>query len=128
MACIKSGKSLFALLVVGAWLTTAGLAYAQDQTLEGTLSNTHCGLKHSTPDPSGAACVNACIGAHNAKYALVVGDKVYTLEGGETAQYQKLAGLSAKVTGQVDGMTIHVTSVSEGSGKPAESSGMGCMM
>jgi hypothetical protein len=128
MACIKSGKSLCALLVVGAWLATVGLAHAQDQTLEGTLSNTHCGLKHSTPDPKAAACVNSCISVHNAKYALVVGDKVYALEGGETTQYQKLAGLATKVTGHVDGMTVHVTSVSPGSGKPAEGSGMGCTM
>ena len=128
MACMKSGKTLFALLVVGAWLATAGLAYAQDQTLEGTLSNTHCGLKHSTPDASAAGCVNACIGAQNAKYALVVGDKVYTLEGGDKAEYQKLAGLSVKVTGRVDGMTIHVASVSAGSAQPAGGHNMGCMM
>jgi hypothetical protein len=124
MACIKSGKSLFVALVVGAWLAAAGLVYAQDQTLEGTLSNTHCGLKHSTPNASGAACVNGCVNSQNAKYALVVGDKVYTLEGGDNAQYQKLAGLAAKVTGHVDGMTIHVSSVSAG----AAGSGSGCMM
>ena len=124
MACMKSGKSLVALLVVGAWLATAGLVLAQDQTMEGTLSNTHCGLKHSAPNASEAGCVNACIGAQNAKYALVVGDKVYTLEGGDKAEYQKLAGLSTKVTGHVDGMTIHVTSVAAGSG----GSGSGCMM
>jgi hypothetical protein len=104
------------MLVVGAWIAVAGLVYAQDQTLEGTVSNTHCGLKHSTPNANAAGCVNACINSQNAKYALVVGDKVYTLEGGDNAQYQKLAGLSAKVTGHVDGTTIHVTSVAAGGG------------
>ena len=127
MDTMRSRKSLFALFVVGAWLSTAGLAYAQDQTLEGTLSNTHCGLKHATPDPSAAGCVKACIGAQNAKYALVVGDKIYTLAGGDEAEYQKLAGLSTKVTGHVDGMTIHVTTVAAGSAKPAGASSMGCM-
>jgi hypothetical protein len=107
-------KSLVVMLVVGAWLTAAGLVFAQDKTMEGTLSNTHCGLKHSTPDAKGAGCVNACIGSQNAKYALVVGDKVYTLEGGDVATYQKLAGLATKVTGHVDGMTIHVSSVAAG--------------
>ena len=127
MTCWKSGKSLFAVLVVGAWLASAGVALAQDTTLEGTLSNTHCGLKHATASKDSAGCVNACIGANNAKYALVVGDKLYTLDGGVTADYQKLAGLSAKVTGRVDGTTIHVTSVAPGSAKPA-GGGMGCSM
>jgi len=127
MTCWKSGKSLFALLVVGAWLASAGLALAQDKTFEGTLSNTHCGLKHATASADAAGCVNKCIGANNAKYALVVGDQLYTLEGGVKADYQKLAGLSAKVTGRVDGMTIHVTSIAPGSAKPAGGGGMGCM-
>jgi hypothetical protein len=120
---MKSGKSLFAVLVVGAWLATAGMVYAQDQTLEGTLSNTHCGLKHATPDAKAATCVNGCINSQNAKYALVVGDKIYTLEGGDKATYQKLAGQAIKVTGHVDGMTVHVSSVAAGGG-----AAMGCMM
>jgi hypothetical protein len=122
MACIKSGKTLFALLLVSAWLATAGMAYAQDQTLEGTLSNTHCGLKHATADAKAATCVNGCVSSQNAKYALVVGDKIYTLEGGDKAVYQKQAGLATKVTGHVDGTTIHVSSVAAGAGAP-----MGCM-
>ena len=128
MVCLKSGKSLFAVLVMGCWLAAAGLAQAQDQTLEGTLSNTHCGLKHATASASAAGCVNACIGAQNAKYALVVGDKLYALDGGTKSDLQKQAGLSTKVTGKVDGMTIHVTSVAPGSGKPAEGSSTGCSM
>jgi len=127
MAWKIPGRTLFGVLVVGAWLAAAGLAQAQEQTLEGTLSNTHCGLKHATPSADAKACVNGCIGAQNAKYALVVGDKLYTLEGGNKADFEKLAGLPAKVTGQVDGTTIHVTSLGPGSAKPAKSSGMGCM-
>ena len=128
MVFSKTGKSLLALLVVSAWLATAGMVYAQNQTLEGTLSNTHCGLKHSTPDAAGAACVNSCVKGQNAKWALVVGDKLYTLEGGDAATYQKLAGLSTKVTGHVDGMTVHVASVEAGSQQPAGGQSMGCMM
>ena len=125
---MKSGKGLLGLLVVGAWLGAAGVALAQNQTLEGTLSNTHCGLKHATASADAAGCVNGCINANNAKYALVVGDKLYTLEGGKAADYQKLAGLSATVTGHVDGMTIHVTAVAPGSAKPATGAPMGCGM
>lgn len=123
----KSGKYLFSLLLVGVWLTGAVLARAQNQTLEGTLSNTHCGLKHSKASAADAKCVNSCVANMGAKYALVVGDKLYTLDGGAKADMEKLAGLSAKVTGQVDGMTIHVASIAPGTEAPAQGSGMGCM-
>ena len=55
---------------------------------------------------------------HGSKYALVVGDKVYTLETSDKAALDKLndlAGAKAKVTGEVDGTTITVKSVAAGS-------------
>jgi hypothetical protein len=55
---------------------------------------------------------------HGSKYALVVGDKVYTLETSDKAALDKLdnlAGAKAMVTGEVDGTTIAVKSVAAGS-------------
>jgi hypothetical protein len=43
-------------------------------------------------------------------YALLVGDKVYTLKGHE-AEVDKLAGEKATITGTVSGTTIQVASV-----------------
>jgi len=108
----RIGSFLCAMLVGGALLAVPALA--QDQTLEGVVSNTHCGLKHSTADASAAGCVNTCVNSRDAKYALVVGDKVYTLEG-KKDEVAKLAGVKAKVTGHLDGMTVQVASVAAGS-------------
>ena len=105
---------LAVLAVAGAlFLGTALGRAAEDQTLEGVISNTHCGLKHSAASADAKGCVTSCI-KNGAKYALVVKDKVYTLEGKE-ADAEKLAGLNAKVTGHVDGTTIHASSIAAGS-------------
>jgi hypothetical protein len=59
----------------------------------------------------------ACM-KHGSKYALVVGDKVYTMETSDKAALDKLndlAGAKAKVTGEVDDTTVNVKSVTAGS-------------
>jgi len=89
------------------------LAGGKSQTLTGQVSDAMCGAKHQMGDA--AACTRACI-KHGSKYALVVGDKVYTLETSDKATLAKLndlAGASAKVTGDVDGTTIAVKSVAK---------------
>ncbi len=92
------------------------LAAGKSQTLTGEVSDAMCGAKHAMPGQA-ADCTRACI-QHGSKYALVVGDKVYTLETSDKAALAKLndlAGAKAKVTGEVDGATIAVKSVSAGS-------------
>lgn len=91
------------------------LAAGKNQTLTGEVSDAMCGAKHEMGKP--ADCTRACI-KHGSKYALVVGDKVYTLETSDKAALDKLndlAGAKAKVTGEVDGSTIAVKSVAAGS-------------
>ncbi len=91
------------------------LAAGKSQTLTGEVSDAMCGVKHEMP--SKADCTRACM-KHGSKYALVVGDKVYTLETSDKAALDKLndlAGAKAKVTGEVDGTTIAVKSVAAGS-------------
>jgi hypothetical protein len=90
------------------------LAAGKSQTLTGQVSDAMCGAKHQMPG-NPAACTRACI-QHGSKYALVVGDKVYTLETSDKATLDKLnelAGASAKVTGDVAGDTIAVKSVAQ---------------
>jgi len=92
------------------------LAAGKSQTLTGEVSDAMCGVKHEMPGKA-ADCTRACI-KHGSKYALVVGDKVYTLETSDKAALSKLndlAGAKAKVTGVVDGATIAVKSVAAGS-------------
>jgi hypothetical protein len=91
-------------------------AFAADKTLAGTVSDAMCGAKHEMPG-NAAQCTRGCV-KHGSKYALVVGDKVYTLETTDKAALDKLdslAGASAKVTGEVSGDSIAVKSVAAGS-------------
>ena len=72
-----------------------------------------CGTKHTEGGIAPAPCVRVCV-QKGAKYALVVGDKVYTLDTSDQAVLDKLNGLAweqAKVTGTATGDTISVKSV-----------------
>src|ERR1039458_4755490 len=92
------------------------LAAGKSQTLTGQVSDAMCGAKHEMPTKA-AECTRGCV-KHGSKYALVVGDRVYTLETSDSAALDKLndlAGAKAKVTGEVDGTTITVKSVAAGS-------------
>ena len=92
------------------------LAAGKSQTLTGEVSDAMCGAKHEMPG-NAAECTRGCV-KHGSKYALVVGDKVYTLETSDKTALGKLndlGGAKAKVTGEVAGDTITVKSVAAGS-------------
>jgi len=106
--------AVFGMLLLAGLAAVPVLAAAKSQTLTGTVSDAMCGAKHQMPGDA-AGCTRGCI-SHGSKYALVVGDKVYTLETSDKATLDKLndlAGASAKVTGDVDGDTITVKSVAK---------------
>jgi len=91
-------------------------ALAADTTVSGKVSDAMCGAKHQMAG-NDASCTRTCVKG-GSKYALVVGDKVYTLETTDKAALDKLdelAGAPAKVTGEVKGDTIAVKSVATGS-------------
>jgi hypothetical protein len=103
------GVSLATLVLAG-----AAFAAGKTETLTGQVGDAMCGAKHEMQG-SAAECTHGCI-QHGSKYALIVGDKVYTLEADKKQQDElsKLAGEKAKVTGSVDGTTIQVASVAAG--------------
>jgi hypothetical protein len=85
---------------------------AGNQTFTGEVGDSMCGRKHMEDTPA-AECTRACV-AHGSKYALIVGDKVYTLDTSDKAALatlDKQAGKTATVTGALDGDTITVKSV-----------------
>ena len=89
-----------------------GMAAGSTQTFTGKVSDAMCGAKHMMAG-NAAECTRACIGK-GSKYALVVGDKVYTLETKNKSaldSLNKLAGEQATVTGKLNGETIDVSSV-----------------
>ena len=82
---------------------------ATPKTLTGIVSDSMCGAHHMAKDKSPAECARMCV-QQGQKYALVVGKKVYTLEGHES-EVDKLAGTRATVKGTVQGETVAVNSV-----------------
>ena len=103
---MKSVTSILTMLVLVSTLALPVLAADKEQSLTGTVSDAMCGAKHTG---DAATCTKGCVKKGSA-YALVVGDKVYTLKGGEK-DLDKLAGQKATVTGTVDGDKVTVTAV-----------------
>lgn len=105
----------FALFLAALTLTAVAFAADKAQSFTGQVSDAMCGAHHMMSG-SEADCTRACVGK-GSKYALVVGDKVYTLETSDKAalaSLDKMAGGQAKVTGTLDGETIQVASVAAG--------------
>ncbi|MGC1372829.1 MAG: hypothetical protein WA824_11895 [Candidatus Sulfotelmatobacter sp.] len=78
-------------------LLTVGLApipaiAASTQTFTGKVSDSMCSAHHQEGIPP-ADCVRACV-KHGAHYALVVGDKVYTLDTANQSQMDELNKLA----------------------------------
>jgi len=107
-----------AFLTISAMLTAAQMQMPASKpadpsgapkTLTGTVSDSMCGAHHMAKDKSAAECTRECV-SKGMNYALIVGQKVYTLNGHE-AELGKLAGESATVKGSVTGETMMVESV-----------------
>lgn len=97
------------LLAVVLAATVAATAANQDKTLTGVISDSMCGASHMAKDKTAAECTRMCV-KDGSKYALVAGDKVYTLSGHE-AELDKLAGAKATIKGDVSGTNVKVSSV-----------------
>jgi hypothetical protein len=105
----------FGIFLAALILISAAFAADKAQSFTGKVSDAMCGAKHMMSGPE-ADCTHACVGK-GSKFALVVGDKVYTLESSDQAalaSLDKLAGAKARVTGTLNGDTIQVASVSAG--------------
>ena len=94
------------ILVAGAFLALSTFVWAGEMTMNGTISDSHCGAKHAA---AGATdCVNNCVKG-GAKYVLVSDGKVYGLDAQE--KVAAFAGQSVKVTGDCDGTNMKVKSI-----------------
>jgi hypothetical protein len=70
-----------------------------------------CGRKHV--DEPAADCAHTCV-AHGSKYALIVGERIYTLQTSDRTVLTTLeqqAGRNVAITGRLHGDTIRVSSV-----------------
>jgi len=114
MSRLRTLHVLMATIVVSTGLAVVqGVAADSPQTFTGKVSDAMCGVKHTEGGIAPAACVRVCV-QKGAKYALVVGDKVYTLDTSDKAaldELNKLAWEQAKVMGTANGDVISVKSV-----------------
>jgi hypothetical protein len=111
---LRMWQALIAIVLLSTGLAVLpGMAEGSTQTFTGKISDAMCGAKHSEAGTAPADCVRTCV-QKGANYALVVGDKVYTLKTSDKAtldELNKLAWEQAKVTGTASGDTISVKSV-----------------
>lgn len=109
---MKSLIQKMTLVLTLAFAAVFVFAAPKAQTFTGEVSDTMCGAKHAMPG-NAAACTRACV-KKGSDYALVSGDKVYTLETTDEAvksELDTLAGQKAKVTGNAEGDKIQVSKV-----------------
>lgn len=109
---MRSRNSKFvAIVLLALSFVVVALAADKPQSFTGKVSDAMCGKAHMMSGPE-ADCTRACVGK-GSKYALVVGDKVYTLDAsdkGVLGTLDKLAGSNAKISGTLNGDNIQVAS------------------
>jgi hypothetical protein len=92
----------------------AGLAAAATETINGTISDSFCGASHAKmtagKNMTDRDCALACLKA-GAQYVFVSNGRVYKISNQKMADLQKGAGESVRVTGNVNGDTITVTTL-----------------
>jgi len=104
---MKSRTNVAAALTFA--LARAVIAFAQQQSFNGVVTDSMCGAAHMAKDKTPAECTRMCV-KDGMKYALAADKKLYTLEGHE-AELSKLAGQRVTVKGTLKGNTLSVQEV-----------------
>jgi hypothetical protein len=107
---LKSMTLVAALTVVAFTAAPQG----KQTTLTGKVSDVACGAEHKMKNMSAADCARAC--AKKAGWALVVGQKVYKMEGHDE-DFDKYAAENVTVKGTLSGDTLTVASVAPAKAK-----------
>ena len=100
------------VIVLAFMAATVAIAANKPQAFTGRVSDAMCGANHMMGGEA-SECTRVCV-RKGSKYALVVGEKVYTLDTSDKAtldQLDKLADQQAKITGAANGDSIAVLSV-----------------
>jgi hypothetical protein len=108
----RFSKLTFTLLAVVLVAIFSLSAFAAGKAFTGTVSDSMCGAKHMMAGDD-ASCTRTCV-SKGSKYALVVGDKVYTLDTSDKdalATLDKQAGSKVTVMGTAKDDVITVNSV-----------------
>ena len=103
-------NSYFARSVLSVLLAYGTYSLAANSSFTGIVTDHMCVRKHTMmPGKPDSDCVRACVKA-GSKRALLVGDKVYVLQG-SVADLDKFAGQKVKVTGELAGDNIRAVAI-----------------
>jgi len=83
--------------------------HASPQSIEGVVGDTMCGKKHMLAGKTAAECIQVCL-KDKANFALVAGDKVYTLAG-KSETIASFAGKHVRIEGVIKNNALTVTSI-----------------
>ena len=108
---MKMTSILVLALMSGIMIPAIQQVHAASLTIDGIVSDSMCGKKHMMPGKTDAQCVQECVKC-GSSYALVVGDKVYTLAG-MPQSVAPFAGKHVHVEGSLKDNTITITSISD---------------
>ena len=88
-------------------LLSSAALHGQPTELRGTVTDAMCGKHHMMKNASAAECTRACVKS-GSDFALISGDKLYTLRG-DKAQIDKFAGSDVVISGDLNGsvLTLH---------------------
>jgi hypothetical protein len=104
--------SIFTLAFLSAIMIPAiQQVHAAVQTIDGVVSDTMCGKKHMLAGKTAAECIQTCV-KDGSSYAIVAGDKVYTLAGKPQA-IAPFAGKHVHIKGDLKNNILTVTSIHE---------------
>ena len=76
----------------------------------GTISESGCGLKHSTGSAADQKCVESCV-KRGAAPVFVTGDKVLKIDDASKEKVMAHLGHKVVINGKLDGETVSITSV-----------------
>jgi len=97
------------VLFLSVALSAVSASAQSSQTLTGTVTDAMCGAHHMMQGKTPAQCTRECV-KEGSDFALVSGDKVYTLKG-DNSQFDKFAGRNVIIKGEVDGKAVTVDSI-----------------
>jgi hypothetical protein len=98
------------LALVPVFALIAPFVHAQSsQKITGTVTDSMCGKEHMMEGLSAAECTRKCVKT-GSDYALVSGEKIYTLKGNK-AEIDKFAGANVVIDGEANGTTVTVKSI-----------------
>jgi len=106
-------RTIFLILAVLSvvLVPAARLAYGEASTIDGVISDTKCGKSHKWSGKTDAQCVQDCLKGKES-YALVVGDRVYTLAG-QPRTIAPFACQYVQIKGTVKALMLTVISIHE---------------